>query len=450
MSLSTKRWLLEHEGIPPAPRLTPLVPPRGGGPAPRLSEFGHLRPVLREGLLAAYLRWAIEEGDDYVVWLGPTPHVVVVRPESALRVLQDEHAFVRNPEPTRELFGRGLLRMAGPPWRRRRERFTPSLSGVHLGELVDVVQQETGVLLNRWSGTRGRLFKPTRELSWMMLRILGRFLFGFSFEAERHGGLPLHRSLIALSTDSVLRHLFPAPLVPLAKRRELARARRTLRELCTEILERGGDTPFMDALRRGLAEGALDRETALDELRTFLVAGHETSATALAWTLAALAQHPELAAGVRAEASRAEAARRPEDLNDLVHTERWIKETLRLFPAVPISVQQSACSGELGRLRLHVGTRVDLCSFVLHRLPSLWPQPERFDPQRFELPPAPGSYLPFLAGPHVCLGRRFAMLELSIATARLAAAFEFELPEGPPKLNLRLSLHPEGFRLRLR
>ncbi len=93
------------------------------------------------------------------------------------------------------------------------------------------------------------------------------------------------------------------------------------------------------------------------------------------------------------------------------------------------------------------GTPIDVCSYVLHRLPWHWADAERFDPQRFLETPTPGTYFPFLLGAHTCLGARLAMVELPLMTARLVDAFDIRLPEGPPKLNLRLSLHPANLKI---
>ncbi|HQY61189.1 MAG TPA: cytochrome P450 [Polyangiaceae bacterium] len=404
-------------------------------------------PILRDGMLGVYLRWALDEGDDFVVWAGHVPHVVVVRPDSARLVLGGSSAFLCNVEPTANLFGDGFLRLEGDTWRERRQRFSPTFRRDALEGAVTVIQEETDRLVELWRGRR-EPFKPTRDLSFTMLSILGRVLFGFAFTEARHGGKALHRSLITLSTDAVLRHFLPRPIAWAANHRAVDRARRFLDAVCGEILDTGADTAFMSALRGGVSSNAMDRRTAIDELRTFLVAGHETSATALAWTIAEAAAHPELVAPLRAEAASSSRARTPDDVAALEGTARLVKEVMRLHPPVPISISQTVRDTSLGRLDLPRGTRVDVCSYLLHRLPSIWPDPERVDPERFLTTPAPGTWLPFLMGPHTCLGMRLAMMDLPLVAARLLHAFELTLPEGPPQPNLRLSLHPKGLLIR--
>lgn len=416
------------------------------GPTPRLFDYGHVVPIMRDGLLDCYLRWAKEYRDDYVIYAGTERRVVVVRPESAREVLFNRDKFERNTHPTKNLFGAGHLRLNGSTWRERRHVFAPPFRADSLDMLVPIVQDEADRLITLWRSRLGT-FKPQRDLSFSMLRILGRLIFGFDFDEHEHGGRSLHRSLITLSMDSVLRHLLPRPLVWAMNWRELRFARRFLDGLSTQILEKGQSTPFMDALREAVAEGQINRATAIDEIRTFLVAGHETSATAIAWTLATLAEHPAVMTTLAQDLDASRNAQRLSDVEKLETTARVVKEVMRLFPPVPISCSRAKQDLTLGRIEVARGTTIDVCSYVLHRLPWHWADADRFDPQRFLETPTPGTYFPFLMGPHTCLGARLAMVELPLMTARLLDAFDIRLPEGPPKLNLRLSLHPANLRI---
>lgn len=410
---------------------------------PRLRDLGHLRPILRDGVLGSYLRWALEARDDFEIWAGPVRHVVAVRPESVRRVLGGSPAFERYVTPTANLFGGGLLRLDKEPWRARRQLLAPAFRRDATTELVAIVHAETEALISNWRG-HGQAFKPTRELSFLMLRIFGRLLLGFEFDQQRHAGRPLHAALITLSTDSILRHFLPPALVWGFNARAVGAARRLLDGLCAEVLERGGATPFLTIVREAIADGTLDRATAIDELRSFLIAGHETTATALAWIVATLASQPELIPPIRAEAATAVNAQTPEDVAKLEGTLRLVKEVMRLYPPVPLSIYRAVEHTTLGPLQVARGTRVDVCSYLLHRLPWVWDEPERADPDRFLGAVAPLSWIPFLIGPHTCIGARLALLELPLVAARLIDAFEFALPKGPPQLNLRVSLNPAG------
>jgi cytochrome P450 len=448
--------VLDDKGIPAPPNAGPWPPPQAvegrSGPPPHLLELGHLRPLFSEGPLDAYLRWAKQERRDFVVWAGPRPHVVVIEPESIREVLLGgEQLFCRNSHALANMFGESILRLDGEPWRRRRAIYASAFRGEALGRAVGIIQDETEALIASWAARGGsQAFKPARSLSTCMLRILGRFLFGVALDAAATGREPLHRALVVLASDAVARHFLPEPLVSLRNAGPVARARSQLDALCVELLEGDSETPFLAALRGGLARGELDRITVIDELRTFLIAGHETSATALAWALALLAEHPERAAFVRREGEAAASMTTPDELGALEHSTRWVKETMRLYPAVPLATSQAAQDVRLGRLEIPRGTRVDVCSYVQHRLPWLWSAPARFEPDRFSQPAPFGTFLPFLLGPHTCIGLQLAMIELPLVLARLAASFEFELPAGPPRPNLRVSLHPAGLVVRAR
>ncbi len=414
------------------------------GPPPRLRQLGHLLPVLRGGLLNSYLHWARAEGDDFVVWLGPKPHVVALRPASVHRVLTDESHFLRNVHPTRQLFQNGILRLEGEVWRERRALFRPAFSRDSISDVVGIVQEEVDHLIRDWSAA-GEAVRPARDLSLVMLRVLGRFIFGFDFERHGFAGKPMHRALIALTSNSVVTYLAGRAVAFAATGREVRQAQRWFDDVCSQIFEHAKDTPFMDALRGAVADGRMTRRTAIHEIRGMLAAGHETSATAIAWCVAMLAVHPEQSEAVANEGAAAAQATTLADVRDLRATLRWCRETMRLYPPVPMSISHAIRDTTLGSLQIPRGTRIDVCSYVLHRSPELWQDPDRFDPDRFLQAPAANTYIPFLVGPHVCLGKHLAMVELPVVTARLAQKFTFELPMGPPQPNLRISLHPKGF-----
>jgi enediyne biosynthesis protein E7 len=448
---------IDENGLPHPPRASVLpwrraprrLGPEGSkgwpGPAPSLLDLGHLRPIFQRGVVEAYLGWALgSQGRDFVVWAGTVPHVVLVRPQSVEAVLRGGEDFLRNVEPSKALFGAGLLRMEGKPWQRRRVLEAGAFHPGQLQQARALIVEEAERLIALWR-TRAEVFSPTRDLSSCMLRILGRFLFGFEFDLERHGGRALNRALVTLSVDVIQRHFLPLLLVDAWTGRRVAQALAWVERLCRELLTQGGDTPLLRALRGARDRGELSEQVVLDELRNFLIAGHETSATALSWVLALLAQHPEAAERVRAEVAS-------QGLERLEYTTCLVKEALRLYPPAPFSVSVAMREVVLGDLLVPGGTRVDICSYVLHRLPELWPEPERFRPERFLDfdDRSTGAYLPFLLGPHRCVGAGLAMLELPLVTALVAQAFDFELPEGPPRPNLRVSLHPADFRLRVR
>ncbi|MFN3578814.1 MAG: cytochrome P450, partial [Tabrizicola sp.] len=169
----------------------------------------------------------------------------------------------------------------------------------------------------------------------------------------------------------------------------------------------------------------------VDQVAIFFLAGHETSASALAWALYLLATHPDVQDRVAAEA----ASLRPEfgTLGDLRLTRDVFREALRLYPPVPMLVRETLRPEEFRGRRLRRGAQVVISPWHLHRHERLWERPDAFDPDRWagEVPQA--GYLPFSRGPRVCPGAGFAMLEGTLILAHLLRAFRFEaLPDRVP------------------
>ena len=179
------------------------------------------------------------------------------------------------------------------------------------------------------------------------------------------------------------------------------------------------------SLSGSVERASVARRRVRDELVTFLVAGYETTATALSWTLALLATHPDVAARLREEvlAVAGEAPRLgPEHLGALPRCEQVIKEVLRLWPPVHTLGRQVRSEVTLLGHRLPPGTIVAFSTYLLHRRPELYPEPERFAPERFARPAEVGAgrftYLPFGAGPRACIGGELALSALAAAGGR--------------------------------
>jgi len=193
-----------------------------------------------------------------------------------------------------------------------------------------------------------------------------------------------------------------------------------------------------------------DRQ-ARDEVVTLFLAGHETTANTLNWTWTLLAQHPAIEARLHAELDTVLAGRAPTlaDLPHLRYTEMVIKESLRLYPPAWAYSREAAAAVALGERRVPQGSVVVLMVYFTHHDPRWWPEPERFDPERFspereaEIPRY--AYLPFGAGPRVCIGNSFALMEARLLLATLASRYPPTLAPGqrvePEPL---ITLNPKG------
>jgi cytochrome P450 len=194
-------------------------------------------------------------------------------------------------------------------------------------------------------------------------------------------------------------------------------------------------------------------EQARDEAMTLLLAGHDTTAAGLVWTWYLLARHPEVAARVVEEIDQVLGDRTATaaDVPQLRYTEMVLKESLRMYPpAIGTFNRQAITDVEIGGYLLKKGALVHILSYVLHHDERWFPEPERFDPERF----APGrveaippyAYVPFGAGPRVCIGNTFAMLEMTLILATILRQFHPTLApgQGKPRRLVQMSLRPEG------
>lgn len=291
----------------------------------------------------------------------------------------------------------------------------------------------------------------TIDLDREMTRLTHRIIMKTMFDRDVEGGAEdasdeLSEALsVALQyTEYLNSSIFPLPLgVPTLRNRRTRKAIATVRRFVSALIEARrregkdhGDLLSMLLLSRDEEGTTLSDAEILDHAVTMYVAGHETSARALTWLFITLARYPKVAAQVREEADSVLQGRKPaySDLLRLTYTLRVIKETLRLLPPAYFTGRAPLEDVELGPYRVRKGEFILISPYTLHRDPTSFPDPERFDPDRFQpdmerrLPR--GAYLPFGAGPHVCIGAQFAMAEIHLALSHLVQHVELAIAPG--------------------
>jgi cytochrome P450 len=394
-------------------------------------------------------------GDVVRFRLGPMVVHLVAHPDAIRHVLQERadryDKETRSSAKIRGMTGLGLLTASGALWHRQRRLVQPGFRPAAVAGFAARMVEATEAMLARWE-RQAASEKPLDAASEMMrltYSIVGRTLFS----ADVSGDADAVEEAMAVVLAHTWRRLeiVDVPLlVPtpgnLRFRRALAAIDRVVYRILSERrAERRAQPPeaapddLLSILLRerdeetgeAMADGQLRNETI-----TLLLAGHETTANALAWTLFLLARHPEALERVHAEVESALGGRAPvaEDLKALPFTERVICESLRLYPPIWALERRAAVEDEIDGFRIPAGSTVVVSPWVTHRHPDFWDEPERFDPDRFTAARSAGrpllAHVPFGAGPRFCVGAHFAMTEAMIITALVVQRFRLRLVPG--------------------
>ncbi|WP_424214055.1 cytochrome P450 [Streptomyces sp. BI20] len=443
-------------------REVPLVP---GQPF-----LGSLKE-LREDVLAAYLKAQSTVGDVVRFQAGPpgmrTEVYGAFSPEAVRQILAGQAPAFRKDNPTyteiRETVGNGLLTSQDAEYAFQRRMVQPLFTPKRVGGYASVVHAEAMRTLDAWKTAPEATTDVGADTAEFALRVVGRVLFG----TDTDTAADVIRRCFPVIGESVLRRGLSPVRVPRtwptpANRRTEA-ARRELYAVCDAIIERriaAGEREeredMISLLLRARDEdgAALDADAVRDQILIFLLAGHETTATTLAYALHLLAAHPEVQAAARAEVD-AVLGDRPAgaaDLDALPLLGRIVKETTRLYPAVAIMGRRCVTDTEVDGHRIPAGADVYVTPWVTHRRPDLWERPEEFHPDHF-LPEAEATrprhaWFPFGAGPRACVGARFSTLEITVALATVLrhTALHAVAPAGAPlpPADLGMALRPAG------
>ena len=413
----------------------------------------------------AYLERLVQRYGDLVAFPMPrTPVLLVNDPDGARRVLvENARGYSKATVQYGALSavtGSGLLTADGEDWRQRRRIAQPAF---HHAGLDVVAEQSVGAgrrVLERWShAPDGAVVDVDAACMQATLEVVGRTLFDADLAADGE-------RIVAAVHDAlevvVQRARTPRPAwLPLPSRRRLARAVAALDETCARVVAarraRGlsADDDLLGLLLRSADEhGGLTPRQVRDELVTLVIAGHETVASALSWTFALLAEHPDVQAEVQAEVDTVLGGRAATwaDVPRLQRTRQVLDESLRLYPPAWVVTRRALAADVVAGVPVPAGTLVIVSPWLLHRRPQAWADPQRFAPDRFREPrdSAPrGDYLPFGAGPRLCIGRDFALVEGVLALATVLAQVRVEPPAGPgaparPDVDALVTLRPHG------
>ncbi len=351
------------------------------------------------------------------------------------------------------LLGGGLMTSEGDVWRAQRKLIQPSFHRNVIATWMPHLHAANAALTSKWTAAAvaGTAINITQDMSEASLEVVLRALFGEDLPRLMAGGA----NPFALLTDDTERNLAFA-----YKFRQLAKL------IMDEVDRRRRDgvrhndivSQLLDARDRQTGAPMADRALQ-DEVMTLIVAGHETTASSLNWFWYLLTQSDDVARRLHAELD----ATSPDppgygDLDALPVVRTAIDETLRLYPPGWLLTRRSIEADTVGGYALPAKTDVLISPYLVHRHPAYWPDPDRFDPDRFLLQDS-GSrnrfvYLPFGLGPRACIGEHLALVEMRTHVATLARRFDLQLVPGQtielePQVNLR-TRHPLRMMPRLR
>jgi cytochrome P450 len=408
--------------------------------------LGTLRDFARDRL--GFLSEMARKGDVVSFKVGWRLFHLVASPEGVQRVLVDNYPNytkeTRGQDLLRTVLGDGLVTSEGDAWRRQRRLAQPAFHKDRLATFVPIMTRSAREMLATWKD--GETRDVSAELSKLTLTAVGRALMSSELAdsaTDVGQALTLVLREIAARTISIV-DLFLGTRVPTPRNRRFNSAIASLdRVVEATIAERRRD-PGQHQDLLSLLMTARDEETQLgmsdrllrDQVITMILAGHETTSNALAWTLLLLSKHPAVARQARAEVESVLGDREPElaDLGRLEYVRAVVEESMRLYPPVWTLARNVLHDDVISGYDVPGGSYVFVSPWVTHRHPDVWDNPEGFDPERF-LGHSSGeraryAYFPFGGGARQCIGNTFALTEAQVILAMILQRFRLDLMPG--------------------
>ena len=378
---------------------------------------------------------------------------VINEPNAIRHVLVDNAGNYTKSELSRRLLepglGRGLLTSEGETWRRHRHIMAPAFDLRSVAGYVPIMTEVTQELLAKWDALPNLSeVEMAATMQHTTLRIISRAMFSSESDeivevVER--GVGQYQAIVRPGLLDLLR--FPLWLSRLFSRRRVIGTSDEFNKSVDRLINARGcepDTEPKDLLARLIAardsgmDDGMEAKEVRDQVVTIFLAGHETTAQALSWVWYLLSQDRAAEAKLYDELANVLAGRTPshEDLANLRYTRMVIEESMRLYPPVHTLVREAIAPDELLGHRIPVRATILIVPWLLHRKPSLWERPDRFEPERFSperISSRPRfAYIPFGAGPRICIGAAFAMEEALLILAMIAQRYRLHLKTGHP------------------
>lgn len=475
--------MTQHSATSPAPAGATI-------PGPGRFELLFSIPRIQRNPLAYLFSCAQRYGDLVRFAAGEQIACFANSPTAIKRVLQDNHRnYTKNTIQYDQLAivaGRGLLTSDGDEWLSHRRLMQPAFHARRIEAMAPAISHATNAMLAEWQTRRTAsawtqsalpgVVDVDAEMLRLTLHIAGLTLFSIDLSRDA----PRLTQAILTALDHIVyrasNFLALPERIPTPRNRRFRAALNTLDAAVRELIDArrnpGSATDAQPADLLSALLNTIDADTGQqlddrairDEVLTLLIAGHETTASALTWAWHLLATHPDAQEMLRREIAQVIGARAPQyaDLPRLTYCRQVIEETLRLYPPAWLITRRAIEADELDGHPIPAGAIIIISPYTIHRHPAYWIDPDQFRPERFasergDHPWPRSAYIPFGAGPRLCIGQNFGMVEAMLILAAIAQQIRFEPAPGQPadavKIEPLVTLRPRvsgqhGLRLR--
>ncbi|MEU0870879.1 cytochrome P450 [Nocardia brasiliensis] len=434
----------------------PLAP---GG----LPFLGHAMAMARDPL--TFLSKLPEYGSLVRIKLGPQSVVVTCDPELTRAMLMDDHTFDKGGpfyDRAREASGDGLVTCQHQLHRRQRRLCQPAFHPEHFPDYTAAMVTTAMDVARSWHD--GQIIDVNRELLTITMRSMVKAMFATQLSAA------MDQQIIddlTVATGGIFRRMLTPPRinrVPTPGNLRYNRAQARLRQTIADAVssrragraDRGSLLAVLlsaeDPANTGSLRALSDTEVA-EQVLTFFLAGAETTANLLAWVLYELGRAPDIQERLHTHTAQVLHGRLPsyELLPELTFADQVTTEALRMYPSAWFLTRTAAGDTRLGEVSLPAGTTLAYSAYLIQRLPRLYPDPDRFDPDRWDgHKPGRTSYIPFGAGARKCIGDRFAHTQATLSLAVMTSLWRFvPLTDRAPRVAVHATLMPRGLRMKV-
>ncbi|XP_068729246.1 cholesterol 24-hydroxylase-like [Montipora capricornis] len=450
-------------------------------PGPKRDSFfsGNLALVIRNQEKGKIFHQLMQEfhstyGPVVVMWIYHLPFIFVTDPELTKQCLvtlnlpKSPRLYTKMAYTFGQRFsGNGLVTVLDHDlWKKHRSLINPAFHRRYLMNLMSAFNSSCNLFLNHLNEMADgkTVVDMAEEFARVTLDVIGKVAFNVDVDADSIFPSAISKVFKGIQ-ESLQSPFWRVDFTQFPFQRSVIQAAKYLRNYATEVIKErqkavsnGDDVPrdiLSHILNVAEAEPTLTMEHLVDEFITFFIAGQETTSNQLSFTLHEILKHPHIEDRIVQEINCVLGCRQfveYKDLGNLQYLGQSLKEGLRLHPTVNGTSRIATKDEMLGEHFIPAGSSVTLSWYVLHRLPELWPEPEKFDPDRFS-PDAKNSsnslgsaYFPFSMGPRTCIGQTFAQFEARVLMARLLQEFKLTLLPGQNEIQHeeRLTMRPKG------